>query len=48
MNDEYARYLASYLIEHQDDFLVEGKWHEREFDYTKLLRTIKEFNDNLP
>lgn len=44
MNDEYARYLASYLDENSGRF-IDVRAGDAYINYTILLRVIKEFDE---
>lgn len=46
-DDEYLRYLASYLTENQEQFVEIGFICDR-IDETRLYQTLKEFNASLP
>lgn len=47
-DEEFARYLASYLQEREDYYLVTNKWHETSVDRQKLEATIRKFISELP
>lgn len=46
-DDEYLRYLASYLTENQEQFIEIGFICDR-IDENRLYQTLKEFNASLP
>lgn len=47
LDDEFARYLASYLKEHEDEFLETG-WGGTYVLTDQLYELIKQFRQELP
>jgi len=47
-DDEFARYLASWLKDREDYFLVTNKWHDTEVNQELLEASIKKFINDLP
>lgn len=47
-DDEVVRYLSSYIVDHQDDFLVRIYDGHIILDRDLLEKTIKEFYESLP
>lgn len=48
MNEETARYLASYLEFNVNEFMYTDEWHERSIDIEELKKVILRFFKELP
>ena len=48
LDDEFARYLASYLQQNSDDFASMSRYERVDIDVDKLYELIKQFRQELP